>query len=48
MGDAVLDSIDVSIAVFEDENFSLVPQAEKLEQRVDDMQDAFIQNTSTG
>ena len=44
MGDAVLETIDVSMAVFEEERFDLLPRAEELEQRVDDMQDEYIQN----
>ena len=44
MGDAVLETIDVSMQVFEEENFELLPRAEELEQRVDDMQDEYIQN----
>ena len=30
--------------IFEKEDFSLLPKAEALEQRVDDMQEQFIQN----
>ena len=44
MGDAVLETIDVSMKVFNDENFDLLPQAEALEQQVDDMQAQYIQN----
>ena len=44
MGDAVLETIDVSMKVFNDENFELLPQAEALEQQVDDMQAQYIQN----
>ena len=44
MGDAVLETIDVSMTVFRDERFDLLPKAEALEQRVDDMQDQYIQN----
>ena len=44
MGDAVLETIDVSMTVFEQERFDLLPRAEALEQRVDDMQDKYIQN----
>ncbi len=44
MGDAVLETMDVSMQVFEKEDFSLLPQAEALEQRVDDMQEQYVQN----
>lgn len=44
MGDAVLETIDVSMAVFEKERFELLPRAQELEQRVDDMQKQYIQN----
>ena len=44
MGDAVLETIDVSIQVFEKERFDLLSKAESLEQRVDDMKDEYIQN----
>ena len=44
MGDAVLETIDVSMVVFEEERFDLLPKAEELEQRVDDMQTEYIQN----
>ena len=44
MGDAVLETLDVSMQVFEKEDFSLLPQAEALEQRVDDMQEQYVQN----
>jgi phosphate:Na+ symporter len=44
MGDTVLETIDVSMEVFENENFDLLPKAEALEQQVDDMQANFIQN----
>ena len=44
MGDAVLETIDVSMQVFEQERFDLLPKAEALEQKVDDMQDTYIQN----
>ena len=44
MGDAVLETIDVSMKVFNDENFELLPRAEALEQQVDDMQAQYIQN----
>ena len=44
MGDAVLETIDISIKIFEEERFELLPQAEALEQRVDDMQEEYIQN----
>mgnify|MGYP002626759184 CR=1 FL=1 len=44
MGDAVLETLDVSMQVFENEKFSLLPHAEALEQRVDDMQEQYVQN----
>ncbi len=44
MGDAVLETIDVSRRVYEGERFDLLPQAEALEQKVDDMQEKFMQN----
>ena len=44
MGDATLETIDVSLVVFQQERFDLLPRAEALEQRVDDMQEQYIQN----
>lgn len=44
MGDTVLETIDVSMKVFEEERFDLLSQAEQLEQKVDDMKDRYIQN----
>ncbi len=44
LGDAVLETIDVSMQVFEKEKFELLPSAEALEQSVDDLQAEFIQN----
>jgi phosphate:Na+ symporter len=44
MGDATLETIDVSLVVFQQERFDLLPRAEELEQRVDDMQAQYIQN----
>ena len=44
LGDATLETIDVSLKVFEEERFDLLPKAEALEQRVDDMQAQYIQN----
>ena len=44
MGDATLETIDVSMQVFEEERFDLLPKAESLEQKVDDMQEEYIQN----
>ena len=43
MGDTVLKTIDISMVVFRDERFDLLPQAEALEQQVDEMQETFIQ-----
>ena len=44
MGDAVLETLDSAMQVFEEERFELIPQTEKLEQRVDDMQETFMQH----
>jgi len=44
MADAVLETLDISVRVFEEERFDLLAQAEALEQRVDDMQEHYIQN----
>ena len=44
MGDAVIETIDVSRKVFEGERFELLPEAQKLEQQVDDMQAQYMQN----
>ena len=44
MGKAVLESLDLSMVIFAKENFSLLPKAEALEQRVDDMQESYMQN----
>ena len=42
MGAAVMDTLDVSMRVFEGERFDLLPEAEALEQKVDDMQEENI------
>ena len=44
MSDVVLETLDVSMQIFENENFSLLSHAEALEQRVDDMQEQYVQN----
>lgn len=44
MGDAVIETLDVSMRVFEGERFDLLPRAEALEQQVDDMQAGYMQN----
>ena len=44
MGDATLETIDVSLVVFQQARFDLLPKAQELEQRVDDMQAQYIQN----
>lgn len=44
MGDAVIETLDVSMRVFEGERFDLLPRAEALEQQVDDMQTRYMQN----
>ena len=44
MADAVLETLSVSMQIFENEKFDLLSKAEALEQRVDDMQEQFIQN----
>ena len=47
MADAVMETLDVSMEVFEKEKFTLLPHAEALEQRVDDMQEQYVQNHIT-
>ena len=44
MGEAVLQTLDLAIRVFNEERFDLLPRVEALEQKVDDMQDAYIQH----
>ena len=44
MGDAVLKTIDVAMIIFQEEKFELLPEAEALEQQVDDMQTEYMQN----
>ncbi|MCR5451018.1 MAG: Na/Pi cotransporter family protein [Lachnospiraceae bacterium] len=44
MGQATLESIDASIAVFENEDFSLLPHAQELEEKVDNYQDEITTN----
>ncbi len=44
MGDAVLETLDVSMQVFRDRRPDLLPRAEELEQQVDDMQETYIQH----
>ena len=44
MADAVLETLEISMAVFTGERFDMLPRAEALEQQVDDMQERFIQN----
>ena len=44
LSDAVMETLELSMNIFEKEDFSLLPKAEALEQRVDDMQEQFIQN----
>lgn len=42
--EASLRSIDYSLQIFEAENFQTLPEAESLEQNVDDLQTDFINN----
>ncbi len=44
MADTVLEALKVSVTVFESGRLDLLPKAEELEQRVDDMQEQYIQN----
>ena len=44
LSDAVMKSLDLSIRIFDEEDASLLPEAEAAEQAIDDMQDRFIQN----
>ncbi len=44
LSSAVMEALDLCCRIFEEERFDLLPQAEALEQRVDDMQEQFIQN----
>ena len=44
MAEAVLETLKISKTVFETERFDLLPTAEALEQKVDDMQEQYIQN----
>lgn len=41
MGDTVLKTLDLSMQVFAEENFELLPAAQALEEEVDDMQERF-------
>lgn len=42
MSEAVMRTLEVSMRVFEGERFDLLPEAEELEQKVDDMQEEYI------
>ncbi|MBQ5986081.1 MAG: Na/Pi cotransporter family protein [Clostridia bacterium] len=44
MSEAVMACLDESMHIFENEDFKTLQKAEDIEQQVDDMQDAFIQN----
>ena len=44
MSDAVIACLDESMHIFENEDFKTLKKAEDIEQQVDDMQEAFIQN----
>ena len=42
LSDAALMSIDLALQIFENEEFSLLPEAEQLEQEVDDLQESIL------
>jgi len=44
LSDAVLENLDLAVRIFEEEDASLLPEAEAKEQAIDDMQEQFIQN----
>lgn len=44
LADDVLRSVDLGITIFEEEKFELIPQAEALEQQVDDFQKEIVNN----
>lgn len=44
LSDKVLETIDLSSQVFAEEAFDLLPQAQSLEQEVDDLQELYVQN----
>ncbi len=44
MADTVLQTLDLSMKIFTTDDFSLLPQAEALEQQVDDMQETYMRN----
>ena len=44
LADDVLRSVDLGITIFEEEKFDLIPQAEALEQQVDDFQKEIVNN----
>nr|MCR4712674.1 Na/Pi cotransporter family protein [Clostridia bacterium] len=44
MADTVLQTLDLSMKIFTTGDFSLLPQAEALEQQVDDMQETYMRN----
>ena len=44
MGSAVMQTMNLSMQIFEEERFDLLSQAGNLEQKVDDMQEQYIQN----
>ena len=44
MCEAVKEVLDLAIRIFEEERFDLLPQAEAIEARVDEMEERFVQN----
>lgn len=44
MSEAVLKVLDLSVSIFAEERFELLPEAEKIEQAIDEMEDKFVQN----
>lgn len=44
MCDAVLQVLDMAVQIFEEERFDLLPQAQAIEQSVDEMEERFVKN----
>ncbi|MBQ7455310.1 MAG: Na/Pi cotransporter family protein [Clostridia bacterium] len=44
LSDTVMETLNLSIQIYEHSRFELLPRAEELEQRVDDLQEKFVQN----
>ena len=44
MSKTVLEVLDLAISIFAEERFELLPQAEEIEQKIDEMEDRFVQN----